>query len=189
MIRKIIFLFAVIMMTSCVGYYYTESGGVRVNNPKVFKYNKKRYTLHDKAGIDTNAIYLLDSTYNKWNTPKWRCSNNAFVRFFSTGQVLFVYCDSKPTLDEINNPELGTPGYYIVKGTKVKVDMFQNLNGGQTGKYYGRIKENGDLIFFEQRPETYYSSFELLENAEGDSRFSIWKKKKIENLKNYRPNW
>lgn len=174
---------------SCVNYYYTDDGGIRVINPKVFKYNKDIYTLRDKTGIDTNAIYLIDSSYNVRDTPKWRKQSNAFIRFFSTGQVLFIYSDSILSISEINNENIGIPGYFIAQDNKVKIDMFQNLNGGQTGRYYGRVLSNGDLMFYSERPELYFNSFKLLEKAEREKRFTIWRKTKVENLKYYTPNW
>tara|TARA_B100000676_G_scaffold308818_1_gene370648 strand:+ start:2627 stop:3202 length:576 start_codon:yes stop_codon:yes gene_type:complete len=191
MVRTFFYLAMITIMTSCVGYYFTDEGGVRANNPKVFKYNKQKHIVKDKTGIDTNAVYILHSIHGKWNRNSsiWGISQNSFLRFFNSGQVLFVTCDSVPTPNEINNPNLGTPGYFIVKGTKLKIDMLQLINGGQTGKCFGRINKNGDLIIFENNPETYYSSFFLLENLEGRRSFSVWKKTKTEDFKIYKPNW
>lgn len=187
---KVFLLCILLSFTSCVRFHYTSDGGVRVNNPKVFEYNKPKYTTREKSLIDTNAIYLLDSVYNKWDIlPRRKIYHHEFARFFSTGQVLFVSCDSMPHLELINNKNVGTPGYFILQDDKIKIDMFQNLNGGQTGKYYGRVISSGDLIFYEQRPETYYSSFYLLEQAEGKARYSYWKKIKVANIENYKLDW
>jgi hypothetical protein len=186
---KTIFISLTILLTSCVKYNLTSEKGIRVKNTKVFKYNKPRYTKLDKSLIDTNAIYYKDSTYEEWTSPQWRTYSKQFARFFNTGQVLFVDCNEFPAIKTINNPNVGVPGYFINIGTEIKVDMFQDLNGGQTGKYYGRIQSNGDIKFYEQRPETYSSSFYRLEKAEGKYRFSIWRKIKIDSLKSYKPNW
>ena len=186
---KTIIISIAILLTSCVKYHITSDKGIRVQNPKVFKYNKPRYTKLYKSLIDTNAIYYKDSTYDNWASPQWRTHSKQFVRFFNTGQALFVDCNAFPTVEKINNPNVGVPGYFINIGTEIKVDMFQNLNGGQTGKYYGRIQSNGDIIFYEQRPETYSSSLNRLEKEEGKFRFSIWRKIKIDSLKSYKPNW
>ena len=189
MVSKIICLIYLLSLTSCVSYYYTEQGGIRVKNPKVFKYNKKKYTELAKTLIDTNVIYLSDSIYNKKHEPKWQKSDIAFIRFFNTGQILFVGCQSVPSISEINNPNLGVPGYFILQGTRLKIDMFQDLNGGQTGKYFGRIQPNGDLVLYEGRPETFYSSFWINEKLCQKSKYSTWKKAKIDNIEHYRPNW
>jgi hypothetical protein len=185
---KSIFILLTILLTSCVHYHVTSDEGLRVNNPKVFKYNKPRFTKLDKGLIDTNAIYYKDSTYNKWANPQWR-TYGEFVRFFNTGQVLFVDCKGFPTIDRINNPNVGIPGYFIVSGTEVKVDVFEIINGGQTSPYFGRIQPNGDIIFYEETPKLYDGSFSRLEKNQKDISYSIWRKKKVDSLKHYRPNW
>lgn len=186
---RLALLLAVLFFSSCVGYHYTQEGGIRVNNPKVFRYNKKKFTSLDKSLIDTNANYLIDSSFNKWRIPQWEQRRDVFIRFFSTGQILFITCSDMPNLDIINNKNLGIPGYFILRGNKIKIVMFQDLNGGQIGKFYGRIQPNGDLVFYDQRPETYYSSFYLLEKAEINSRKSHWKKIKVDKIEHYTPNW
>jgi hypothetical protein len=172
-------------MTSCgVSYYLTEEDGYRVNNPKVFEYNRPQYTRLDKGAIDTTAIYLIDST-NSGYPSTWR-KRNRFCRFFSGGQVVFISCDGMPDTKLINNSKRGTPGYYFVDGDRIRIDMFQDLNGGQTGKYFGKIQANGDIMFYEQRPETYYGSFRGLER---DGQKSYWEKIRVDSIKHYKPNW
>lgn len=187
--NRLLIMILSIYFTSCVSYQITSEGGIRVNNPKVFKYNKERYRKLNKDLIDTSAIYYKDSSFSKSSSPNWQSTYKVFARFFNSGQVLFVNCDSFPNLSLINNPNVGTPGYFIIEGTKLKIDMFQNLNGGQIGRYYGRILPNGDIYFIEQRPETYFNSFSLLEKIDGKNWFTIWKKIKIDKIKNYKPSW
>ena len=187
---KTILILLTLFLSSCVKYHITSENGIRVNNPKVFKYNKPRFTKLDKALIDTNAIYYKDSTYNKWASPQWRTYSRDFVRFFNTGQVLFVNSSTGfPTIDRINNPNIGTPGYFIIIGTEIMIDMFEDLNGGQTGKYFGRMQSNGDIIFYEERPKLYGSSFSRLEKSQKDVSYSIWRKKSFTGIKQYKPDW
>jgi hypothetical protein len=179
-----------LLFVSCgIKHYYTNEGGARVYESKVFEYRNVKNRFGKDSLIRTDIIYVRDSIFNKWNTPKWIKSEPGFVRFFKNGQVLFIYPKDTINLEAVNNSELGTPGYFKLDGNKLKIDMFQNLNGGQTGKYFGRINEKGEIVFFEQRPETYYSSFRWLEKAEGSKRFSIWKPKEIEGIKEYLPTW
>jgi hypothetical protein len=169
-----------------------------VDNPKVFQYNKPKYTLRDKGGIDTTAIYLIDSSFNHYTSfytgalnKVGKKRNDEFCRFFSGGQVVFISCDSLPldaipSIELINNRKRGTQGYYYVDGDRIRIDMFQLLNGGQTGKYFGKIQKDGSIMFYEQRPETYYGSFRGLER---DGQKSFWKKVKVDSLIHYKPDW
>ena len=188
---KFIVIFCLIILNSCVDYYRTADGGFRVSNPKVFKYNKDKYKNLRSGLIDTTSIYLKSEEYNKGKQDSISYQNDEFARFFSGGQVLFVRFDggSPPQLELINNQNLGIPGYYIVKGNKIKIDKFQLTNGGQTGKYFGRVLENGDLIFYEARPETYRGSFNRLEKNVSKTKYSIWKKIDIIGIIHYNPKW
>ena len=179
-----------LLLVSCgIKHFYTNEGGVRVYESSVFDYRNVKNRFGKDSLIRTDVIYVCDSIFNKWNTPKWIKSEPHFVRFFKNGQVLFIYPKDTINSEVVNNSELGTPGYFKLDGNKLKIDMFQNLNGGQTGKYFGRINEKGEIVFFEQRPETYYSSFRWLEKAEGSKRFSIWKPIEVEGIKEYLPTW
>jgi hypothetical protein len=71
-----------------VKYYYTKDGGKRVYNPKVFKYNRPKYTGLDKLLIDTSAGYVLDSLYAH-GRELWEFSSQA-LQFSSAGQLLFI---------------------------------------------------------------------------------------------------
>lgn len=171
---------------SCVRHHFNGDDGVRVSNPKVFKYNKPRYTSGNKSPIDTNAIYVLDSSYDKYSVLKEQKKTPAtYARFFSTGQVLFFY-DITPDLKRLNNRNTGVQGYYIIRGDKIKIDMFEDQNGGQTGKYFGRILNDSSLMFYEQSPETYFGSYWALER---DGRRSFWKKVIVQNMIHYKPDW
>ena len=190
-----IITFISLLLTSCVSYQRTDSGGIRTKSSKVYKYNHPRYRSIDISKIDTNTIYLLDTLYNKYDSrePIKKISGSA-CRFFSGGQVLFFHYYDSLNIDLINDKDAGTPGYYTVQGDKLKIDMFQNLNGGQTGKYFGYIRENGDIVFYEQRPETYQGPFSIVEGGvysglEKYGKKTVWIKSKMDGLINYRPDW
>ncbi|KAA3440028.1 hypothetical protein [Rufibacter hautae] len=173
-----------ILISSCVSYHVTDEGGYRVDNPKVFKYNRPKYNGLDKGAIDTTAIYFLDST-NRKHPEGWK-KRDQFCRFFSGGQVVFISSEGMPDAKLINNAEKGTPGYYFIEGDRIRIDLFQDLNGGQTGKYFGKVQGNGDIMFYEQRPETYYGSFRGLER---DGQKSFWKRIRVDHITPYKPNW
>ncbi|MEM9928504.1 MAG: hypothetical protein AAF840_01670, partial [Bacteroidota bacterium] len=114
-----------LLLSSCLAYQTTTEGGIRLENPKKFKYNKPKYTQATNALIDVNAIYVRDSSYRHWEEPKWQKLPSSFLRFFAGGQVVRIWCDSLPTTTLANNPNIGIPGYFTTEGTKLKIDMFQ----------------------------------------------------------------
>jgi hypothetical protein len=184
--KLLLYILSLFFLTSCLNYHYTSEGGVRVENSKVFKYNKPKYTKLDKSKIDFNAIYILDSIYSKWDDTKGKKKYSSFIRFFKNGQVLISSFDSILTENQINNKNIGIPGYFIIKKDRIKIDMFQGINGGQTGKKFGKVAENGNLMFYFQRPETSFGSFRALEK---DGRKSFWKKETKYKLIEYEPEW
>lgn len=185
-IKPALLAVSMLLLISCVKYYKTPAGGIRVYNSKEFKYNKPKFTSRDKTGIDTDAIYLIDSMYTY---EQKRRVQSHFIRFFPTGQMLMVSCTGIPTASLVNNRDAGIQGYFIVKGDRIKIDMFQELNGGQTGLFYGKIMDNGDLMFYEQRPEIALFPFNAFAALEKDGQKSFWKKVKVEGIEGYRPEW
>ncbi|KYP14122.1 hypothetical protein [Flavihumibacter sp. CACIAM 22H1] len=182
----ILCLLIIIHLHACVAHSYTAEGGIRVQNSKVFKYNKERHRSRDKSPIDTEVIYRLDSSYDKYQAVKGiKNKPGAYMRFFSTGQVLFFY-DTSQTIQVLNNRKTGRQGYYFIKGDRIKIDRFELINGGQTGKYYGRILDDGSLLFYEQRPGAVFGSFSALER---DGRMSFWKKLTVPAMERYTPDW
>ena len=185
----------IFILSSCVSYQRTDSGGIRTKSSKVYKYNKPKYRDIDFSQIDTNAIYLLDTLYNKYDKKEpIKQIDGSACRFFSGGQVLFFHHYDSLSVDLINDKNAGTPGYFVVQEDKLKVDMFQNLNGGQTGKYFGYIRVNGDIVFYEQRPETYQGIFSIFHGGvysglEQYGKKTVWIKSKIDGLLNYKPDW
>lgn len=185
----IIIMAGVIMLTACSVPYKTTRGGVRVSDPKVFKYNNPKYTAKNRVGIDTDAVYLKVSVSRSWNDPPEEevCCN--FMRFFPLGQVIRVLSGTMPVAGDVNNKDAGTPGYFIVEGNKIKISIFEYTDGGSSiGYYFGRLQDNGDLIMYEQSSATNFNSFFLTEKFDG-SYFSRWKKVNIEGFEPYTPEW
>ena len=190
--KRIMIVFYALLQMSCVGYYTTAENGYRLKDPGDFKYSKPKFTSGSKALIDTNSIYVMDSVYYKGTDEPMTRKGDKFVRFFSGGQALFVDHEGIPDLDKINNKNIGMPAYYILEGNKIKVEIFEIINGGQTMFYFGKIQENGNIVFYEDSgilinfPVRILKSFKSLENG---GRESYWTKIKIENMDPYKPDW
>ncbi len=190
--RSLFYFLFIIILSSCVCYYTAyEDGkpGYRVCNPKVFRYNKLCYALSNKSLIDTSVIYVKDSIFWKYEIPNWKLYRKEFIRFFPKGQLLIYFSDSIPTNEILNNKVFGMQGYYYIEDSKIKIDFFDIDEIAQTIRYFGRIKENGDLIFYEQTPNYYFGSYCLTENGEKNRHKSLWKKIKLDGVKHYRPDW
>lgn len=183
--KKIILILSLFLFCCCnVKYYITTVGGYRLYDSTKFKYNKLEYTKMSKSAIDTNCIYIMDSTYNKWDDIKIKKENYRFVRFFSKGQVLFIYNNGMPNLEMINNKNIGIPGYYYIEGKKIKINMFKNINGGILIDYFGEINSDGNIIFYEQ-PTGRFS----LEKTKDYNGKSFWSKVKVEKMERYKLDW
>lgn len=189
MIKLVVFPLMLSSLFACVRYSTTDEGGYRVRRPEVFKYNKPKYKQCDKSLIDINCVYIMKSKFDIWKKPNWQTEEDILLRFFSGGQVLFIFIDSFPSAETVNNPNIGNQGYFTIEGNKIKIDRFSDLNYGQTEKYYGRIQSNGDILFYENTPETYLSIYHLLEKKSEKTRYSIWEKTKIDGFKHYSPRW
>jgi hypothetical protein len=92
----------------------------------------------------------------------------------------------------INNKDVGTSAYYIIEENKLKVNILETINGGQTSFYFGKILNNGNLVFYEDTaiaanfPIRILKSYKTLEDR---GIISYWTKIKVENIKNYKPDW
>jgi hypothetical protein len=185
MMRYFVLVFVLLLFSCCnVNYYTTPEGGYRLVNSKKFEYNKPQYASKDKSAIDTTCIYVLDSTYNKWDDVKIKKESYRFLRFFSKGQVLFIYNKGLPNLDMINNKNIGNSGYYYIEDNKLKINVFKMVNGGVIVDYFGEITPNGNIVFYEQVSEDLKFS-----KAKEYDRKSFWSKVKIEKIEHYKPDW
>jgi hypothetical protein len=98
-----------------------------------------------------------------------------------------VWPDKKHYNSIVNNTEIGYIGYYYIKKGRLKMQMIEILNGGQTGLRYG-LFDNGNIWFYEQRPETYYGSWNMLKWLESKNK-TKWVKTTVDSLKYVKPTW
>ena len=69
--RNFILISSLFLFCCCnVKYYITPEGGYRLYDSTKFKFNKLEYKKMSKSAIDTNSIYIMDSSYSKWNDVK-----------------------------------------------------------------------------------------------------------------------
>lgn len=189
-IKNLFLCVFIILLTACGVKYNTTQSGVRVKNPKVFKYRKAKYTQENRKGIDTNAIYVKKMIRYPWaDDPKEQPACCDFMRFFPDGQVIIVKSALMPCAAQINDAQAGIPGYYITKGTKIKIEKLTFYDGGTgIGFYFGRLQDDGSLKIYEQTSTTYFNSYFFTELFD-KGYFSIWEKAEVENMAPLTLSW
>ena len=151
-VQLLLLLIIIVTLNSCgfcnvfsKHYYFTGNGGVRPGKTK-FDLSKDIYVLKKEDFIKTNVVY---QSCSKWNKEALRyeatdCSDPtatiSFIRFFENGRVLInTISDDKLPLDQYNNLEGGTVGYYKIEENELIIEYFSVNIGGMTsdcGKYY-----------------------------------------------------
>ena len=176
-----------LILTSCQSrFIVNREGGVRPRKNNMFSYDKKHFTLKDNSLIDTNAIYVRSGAVITYGSDTVKLPT-VYYRFWSNGSVQEVWPDKKDYDSIVNNTEIGYNGYYYIKKGRLKMQMIEILNGGQIGLRYG-LFDNGDIWFYEQRPETYYGSWNMLKWLESKNK-TKWVKTTVSSLKYVKPTW
>jgi len=184
--RTTIFISLILFLTSCqTRYIVNEQGGIRPKG-KMFSYENKTTSLKDNLLIDTTSIYIRKGQKITYGTNVVSLPT-VYYRFWENGRVQEVYPKELDINNIINNTEIGYIGYYYIKKGRLKMQLIETLNGGQTGKRYG-LFDNGNIWFYEQRPETYYGSWNMLKWLE-NNRKTEWIKISIDSLKHINPTW
>ncbi|QCX40240.1 hypothetical protein FF125_17960 [Aureibaculum algae] len=151
-VQLLLLLIIIVTLNSCgfcnvfsKHYYFTGNGGVRPGKTK-FDLSKDIYVLKKEDFIKTNVIY---QSCSKWNKEALRyeatdCSDAtatiSFIRFFNNGRVLInTISEDLSPLNQYNNLEGGTVGYYKIEENELIIEYFSVSIGGMTsdcGKYY-----------------------------------------------------
>ena len=181
------FCFTSCIRHSLIQYYGTGEGGIRLKKPKKFKYNREQFANINRLKIDTTSIYRIVEWYDGWRGGVLADSlrPQGTLRFFASGEVLF-YEHNKPLDSLVNNSLSGTPGYYMIEGNKIKIHRFKRTNRGQLEKYFGILKNDGTIKFYEQSVIHCNGSYKCLEKQ---NMYSTWKKTDTFKLKYFKLNW
>ncbi|MBD3225324.1 MAG: hypothetical protein GF313_11375 [Caldithrix sp.] len=166
------YLILIILFSGCLfqkSFFYLPEGGVRPKNPD-FKLAKEPFSLKDTTLIDTNAIYLerLTDTYlvnfDQYNTvfpnenrlkPIKQDTSYHFYRFFRNGRVYVSrVLDHFPSVEEMNNYNLGLVGYYRLEGNQIITEIFTPSGNGKYLMKYGTVKN--DTIFLVKKITMFF---------------------------------
>ena len=180
-------IFILMILIACQSrYVVNEQGGVRPGKDNMFRYDKKGFILKDNLFIDTNAIYVRHGATISYGEDTVQLPT-VYYRFWGNGRVQEVWPGNKEFNNIVNNTEIGYIGYYYIKNARLKMEMIEIVNGGQTGLRYG-LFDNGNIWFYEQSPETYYGSWAMLKWFESKSK-TQWVKTTVDSLKYVKPTW
>jgi len=187
-------LLALALLTSCFPkMYWTDSGGVRFEKPRTYwlKYKRQKFDNGQRIKICHEKIYET----TKYSVNDSSLSYKMIARFFPEGQVLF-FIEGQPETpfeNQINDSLAGIPGYYAVKGDKLKFQRWTNIFGDQTPETYGVILNDSTLkIYNTYVPDCtgpFNAGITIYECLEAKQDFSIWKKTDKYQLKQYNPSW
>jgi hypothetical protein len=184
MLKIVLFLSSLVILNACISFTRTSAGGIRVKNPDRLKFQGEQFHLTDTLLIDTNAVYVL-SNFELPHAKPFEISRPSYLRFFAAGQVLIVKCDSIPSLEMINNVDIGWQGYFKIEKNRLMIKEFEIINGGQTAQRFG-IFDTGDVLLYDARPDSYHYSWKELERKSLKTR---WRKIKIEGMTYQQPDW
>lgn len=179
--RYLLVLILFISSFSCEPLYIINSeGALRPRKDNYFSYKKHPFNLADTSIIDTNCIYVryvgllfFEKVGGKIDSIP-HC--HVHYRFYSTGQMNTVLTDTFPKVNEVNNPNIGSVGYYKIKNDKVYL-QWMNAQGGRT-KEMGIIK-NGELLLYD-KTDTFYPKLKKPEH---------YKKIEVKGMKYVKPDW
>jgi len=175
------------ILTSCQSrFIVNEQGGIRPRKNNMFSYDKKNFTLKDTILIDTNSIYIRKGAITIYGSDTIKYPT-VYYRFWNNGRVQEVWPDKKELNSIVNKTEIGYIGYYYIKKGRLKMQMIEVTNGGQTGLRYG-LFDKGNIWFYEQRPETHYGSWNMLKWFDSKSK-TKWTKTTVDSLKYVQPAW
>lgn len=181
------YILILILFYSCqTKYVVNDQGGIRPKNKNMFRYNNKSFALQDNQLIDTNYIYLRKDAINNYGSDSVK-SPTVYYRFWGNGCVQEVWPDNQKLNSIVNNTEIGNIGYYYIKKGRLKIEIIETTNGGQAGHRYG-LFDNGDIWFYEQTPETYFGSWNMLKWLESKNK-TRWVKTKVDSLGYIKPTW
>jgi len=190
---KIYFCFIVVVLTSsCTHYVVNDAGYIRPPKSQKFSY-KKSFAGLNLSLIDTNSIYYLSNGYYYKNNNGYK-KKDKYIRFYSDGRFKLQGLKDSPKIDDINNPDIGIVGYYIMKGNVIKMQIYGDIDAGSIQLEYGYVDENKNLIVMHDNPRVDFNigyNEKKIRRLIENSPFSpdVYKKTAVKGLTYIAPNW
>ena len=173
------------VLISCGRKFYNNAAGFeRPVRKNIFSYADRFKSFPNQ--VDTNAIYVHRCQFQTGGGMRL---GYGYFRFFSDGQLLYVWSDSRLDLTHLDDLDKGIIGRYYIKNDNLRIQLFYN-----PGTFYSVVKFRGYfaadrlLIHYTTSTPSSWCTTGNLENV-FDKKFFIWEKQKVTFKSNQPPNW
>ena len=183
----------VFILTSCSHYITNEAGYTRPPKNYNFSYKKKSAKLTNNEIIDTTAIYYIHNIYYYRNNIGFK-NRDEYIRFYSDGRFKIQDTKEYPKIEDVNDINKGQVGYYKLKGSFIKLQVYDEVNGGSDQLEFGIIDGTKNLILVNENPRTPFwigSSEKGIRRKIKTSTLNpkVYEKIKLEGMTYEEPNW
>lgn len=191
--RTILMMLLVSFLTSCNHYIINEAGYTRPPKNYNFSYKRNSAKLANNEIIDTTAIYYIHNSH--WHRGDSGFYNkDEYIRFYADGRFKIQYVKEYPKIADINNINKGLVGYYKLEGSVIKLQIFDDSNGGSDQLEFGLIDENKNIILINENPRTGWGigfSEKGIRRKLTTSPLNpkLYEKIKLEGMVYEKPNW
>ncbi|MBD3583300.1 hypothetical protein [Flavobacterium selenitireducens] len=146
-------LIPILLLVSCSHYIINEAGYIRPPKHYKFTYRKKVKPLGNPTIIDTNAVYYLSDANFYRDSDAYKV-NDRYLRFYADGRVKLQSTKTFPKINEVNDPDRGIVGYFHLKDSLVRIQLYSDIGGGSDQLHFGKIDSFGNLVLLHDNPRT-----------------------------------
>jgi len=193
-VRNTSAILLLLFFSSCSHYMVNEAGYTRPPKNYKFSYKRNAAKLTNNEIVDTTVVYYLHNSNYYRDSSKYKNSDH-YIRFYSDGRFKMQGTKASPKVEDINDINNGIIGYYKLKGSVIKLQIYGDINGGSDQLEFGLIDEKGDLILLNENPRTNfligYSEDAIKRKIAKSSFFNPkrYEKFKMEGMTYETPNW
>ena len=180
-------------ISGCNRYVINEAGYTRPPQNYNFSYKRNSAKLTNNEIIDTTVIYYIhNSHWHRGDTGFY--NKDGYIRFYADGRFKIQYTKEYPKIVDVNDINKGLVGYFKLEGCVVKLQMFEEINGGADQLEFGLIDENKNLILINENPRSLWG-FGFTEKGirrklvTSPLNPKVYVKIKLEGMIYQKPNW
>lgn len=192
-IRHALLILIAIFFSSCSHYTINSEGYIRPPKDYKFSYSNKVRQLISSEIIDTTSIYFLQNSNFYRHTDEYK-QNDSYIRFYADGRFKSQGIKKGLQLEDVNNINSGTVGYYKLQGKVVKLQFYSDINAGSDQLEFGLVNEDKDLVILNENPRTYFTIGYSEKRIQRKIKTAyknpmVYKKTKMEGITYTKPDW